>query len=203
MMTKWFRILPVAMWAGGISVPAHALQVRAASLPGAIAPAVDERCRDAPAALSAPVEALSCPPADAGNTYDAWGFALFPAAAQGSRTLPAQATAVAAADAPSRVATADADEPAQLLARMHLNAARSHQARSGWVGQVLAGLATVGLVARRRLAWRARTPAPFPPHAPASPPRAASLAPYPAFPRTRPSAQRSRAVPAGGERHAV
>jgi hypothetical protein len=144
------------MWAGSVSLPAHALQVVAEPIAGAASPTIDDLCARSLAPLPA---ALECVLEEAPRAHDPLGYAVCPATLSTVDASTATRPAVDASESP---------------ARAHARPVQGRGTRGGWAAQVLVGLATVGLVARRRLGWHARSAALSAPPVAASVSRAAS-----------------------------
>ena len=157
-MTKWCGIIPVAMWAGSVSLPAHALQVVAGPVAGALSSTVDDVCARSLAPLPA---AFECALAEEPWAPDPSGYAVFPATLAYAGPDTATRTAV---DATVGIAATS-----ELLTQRYAEPVQGRSMRGGWAAQVLVGLAALGLVARRRLAWYARSAA-----LSATPPRAST-----------------------------
>jgi len=185
-MTKWCGILPVAMWAGSVSLPAHALQVVAGPLAGAVSSTADDLCARGLAPLPA---ARECALAVEPWAHDPSGYAVFPATLAYLGPDPVGRSGVDA--------TVGVDARG-LLTQPDAGPVLPRGMRAGWAAQVLVGLAAVGLVARRRLVWYARSATLSAPPLAASTSRTPS-ARHPAHAAARPLAARvpARAVPGG------
>lgn len=139
-MRNLTKFLPILAWAGGLPVTAHALQtVDLPDYAGIVVERPAAAMHDLSAYWSPPTPWLSPRPADAATPHSATFVFVGAADADAAQQSPPVA--------------ASRTDVSAVLDELRLEVPRGG-AHRGWLGQLLASLAAVGLVAKRRLLVR-------------------------------------------------